>query len=171
MSDTNEKSQGGFHIGNVGGSVNTNVGGDMVGRDKITTTTTTIQKGFASEQKKQEFQEQIDQLREALRTMKTDIEKSAALDQDKKDQITSEILQKLNALKEVKDETAVVPAGKAPPAQVAAKVEGALERTGGIVQKLQDVATKGSELAETVGKFAVKYGPLILSARHLFGLP
>jgi hypothetical protein len=46
-----------------------------------------------------------------------------------------------------------------------------LERTGGIVQKLQDVATKGSELAETVGKFALKYGPLILSARHLFGLP
>jgi len=103
--------------------------------------------------------------------MKTEIERSASLDQDKKKEIISEILQQVNALKEVKEETADVPTGKPAPAEIATKVEGALDRAGGIVEKLQGVATKSVEVAETVGKFAVKYGPLILSARHLFGLP
>ena len=173
MSDTSEKSKGGFHFGNVGGGVNVKAGGDVVARDKITTTTTTItiQKGFAGDEQKQQFQSEIDQLREALQAMKTEIERSASLDQDKKKEIISEILQQVNALKEVKEETADVPTGKPAPAEIATKVEGALDRAGGIVEKLQGVATKSVEVAETVGKFAVKYGPLILSARHLFGLP
>jgi hypothetical protein len=172
MSDTNEKSKGGFHFGNVGGAVKVKAGGDVVGGDKTTTTTTTtIKNGFAGDQQKQQFQSQIDQLREALRVMKTEIEASAALDQDKKNEIVTEILQQVNALKQVKEETADVPTGKPAPAEIATKVEGALDRAGGIVEKLQGVATKSVEIAETVGKFAAKYGPLILSARHLFGLP
>jgi len=173
MSDTSEKSEGGFHFGPVGGEVKIKASGDIVARDKTTTTTTTttIQKGFAGDEQKQQFQSEIDQLREALRAMKTEIEASASLDQDKKDQVISEILQQVNALKQVKEETAAVPTGKPAPAEIATKVEGALDRAGGIVGKLQGVTTKSVEIAETVGKFAVKYGPLILSARHLFGLP
>jgi hypothetical protein len=173
MSDTSEKSKGGFHFGNVGGGVNVKAGGDVVAGDKTTTTTTTttIKNGFAGEQQKEQFQSEIDQLREALRVMKTDIEASASLDQDKKDKVISEILQQVNALKEVKEKTADVPTGKPAPTEIATKVEGALDRAGGIVGKLQGVTTKSVEIAETVGKFAVKYGPLILSARHLFGLP
>jgi hypothetical protein len=169
MSDTSEKSKGGFHFGNVGGGVNLSAGGDIVAGDK--TTTTTIEKGFAGDEQKQQFQSEIDQLREALRAMKMEIEASASLDQNKKDQVISEILQQVNALKQVKEETADVPTGKPAPAEIATKVEGALDRAGGIVDKLQGVATKSVEIAETVGNFAVKYGPLVLSARHLFGLP
>src|SRR5206468_2228414 len=120
---------------------------------------------------KKQFQSEIDQLREWLRAMKADIEASVSLDQDKKDQAISDILQQVNALKEVKEKTADVSPGKPAPPEIATKVEGALDSAGGIVDKLQALATKTGDVAETVGKFAVKYGPLILSARHLFGLP
>ena len=166
-----EKSGGGFHFGNVGGSVSQSAGGDIVGGDKTTTTTTTTQIGFAGEEQKQQFHSEIEQLREALRAMKTELEASASLDQDKKDEVISEILQQVKALKEVKEKTAEVPPGKPAPAKVATEIEGALDRAGGIVDKLQGLAAKTGEVAETVGKFAMKYGPLILSARHLFGLP
>jgi len=171
MSDTRETSKGGFHFGNVGGGVNVEAGGDVVAGDKTTTTTTTIKNGFAGDEQKQQFQSQVDQLREAFQAMKTEIEASASIDRDKKDQVISDIQQQVNALKQVKEETADVPTGKPAPAEIATKVVGALDRAGGIVDKLQGLATKTGDVAETVGKFAVKYGPLILSARHLFGLP
>jgi hypothetical protein len=165
---------GGFHFGNIGGNVSQSAGGDIVGGDKTTTTTTTtttIQKGFVDEQKKEQFHSEIEQFREALRAMKTEIEASASLDQDKKDEVISEILQQVKALKEVKEKTAEVPPGKAAPAPVATQVEGTLDRARGIVDKLQSLAGKVGDVAETVGKFGEKYGPLILTARHLFGLP
>ncbi len=146
MSDTRETSKGGFHFGNVGGGVNVEAGGDVVAGDKTTTTTTTIKNGFAGDEQN-------------------------SIDRDKKDQVISDIQQQVNALKQVKEETADVPTGKPAPAEIATKVVGALDRAGGIVDKLQGLATKTGDVAETVGKFAVKYGPLILSARHLFGLP
>jgi hypothetical protein len=149
--------------------VNVTAGGDVVGGDK--TTTTTIEKGFAGDQQKQQFHSEIDQLREALRAMKAEIEASVSLDQDKKDEVISGILEQIKALKEVKEKTAEVPPGAPAPAKVATEVEGALDRAGGIVDKLQGLAAKTGDVAETVGKFAMKYGPLILSARHLFGLP
>jgi hypothetical protein len=164
-----EASGSGFHFGNIGGNVNQSAGGDIVGRDKTTTSTTQI--GFAGEEQKQQFHSEIEQLREALRTMKTEIEASASLDQDKKDEVISEILQQVKSLKEVKEKTAELPAGGPAPAGVAAEIEGVLDRAGGIVDRLQSFAGKASDVAEIVGKFAMKYGPLVLSARHLFGLP
>jgi hypothetical protein len=158
---------GGFHFGNIGGSVSQSAGGDIVGGDKVTT----IQNGFAGEEQKQQFHSEIEQLREGLGAMKAEIEASASLDQDKKDEVISEILQQVKALKEVKEKTAEVAPGKPVPAKIATEIEGALVRAGGIVDKLQSVASKTADVAETVGKFAIKYGPLILSARHLFGLP
>jgi hypothetical protein len=173
LSNTSEKSSGGFHFGNVGGEVNLKAGADIVGGDKTTTTTTTttIQNGFAGDEQKQQFQTEIDQLREALRAMKAQIAATASLDADQKDAVEAEITQQLVALKEVKDQAAAVPVGKEAPADVASKVDGALDRAGGMIGKLKVLADKSVEAAETVGKFAVKYGPVILSARHLFGLP
>ena len=166
---------GGFQFGNIGGNVSQTAGGDIIGGDKTTTTTTTttttIQKGFADEEKKDQFHSEIEQFREALRAMKTEIEASASLDQDKKDEVISEILQQVKALKEVKEKTAEVAPGAPAPAPVATEVESTLDRAGGIMDKLQGLAGKAGDVAETVSKFAVKYGPLILSARHLFGLP
>jgi hypothetical protein len=171
LSNASEKSSGGFHFGSVGGGVNLNAGGDIVGGNKTTTTTTTIQNGFAAEEQKQQFQTEIDQLREALRAMKAELAAAASLDADQKDAMEAEITQHLVGLKEVKDQTAAVPVGKEAPEDVATKVDSALERADGMIDKLKVLAEKSRDAAETVGKFAMKYGPLILSARHLFGLP
>ena len=97
-----------------------NAGGDIVAGDK--TTTTTIQRGFAAEEQKQQFQVQIDQLREALRTVKAEIEANPSLSDDQKEEAASEILQHAKALKEVKEKTASTPAGQpAPQAQPSAR--------------------------------------------------
>ena len=161
-----EKSSGGFHFGNIGGNVSQNAGGDIVGGDK--TTTITRQIGFAGEAQKQQFHSEIEQLREALRAMKTEIEASTSLDQDKKDEVISEILQQVKALKEVKEKTAEIAPGKAAPSEVATEIEGALDRAGGIVDRLQSLAGKAGDVADTVGKFAMRYGPLILSRATSF---
>ena len=169
MADEHTNKKGGFHFGNVGGGVSMNAGGDIVGGDK--TTTTTIQKGFRAEEQKQQFQAQIEQLREALRAVKAEIEASPSLSDDQKDEAAGEILQHVKALKEVKEKTAELPAGKQAPADVGSLVETTLDRAGGIIDKLQGLAKTTSEVAGKVGEFGKKYGPLILSARHLFGLP
>lgn len=169
MADEHTNTKGGFHFGTVGGNVAMTAGGDIVGGDK--TTTTTIQKGFRAEDQKQQFQAQIEQLREALRAVKAEIDASPSLSNDQKEEAVGEILQHVNALKEVKAKTAELPAGKQAPADIGSLVETTLDRTGGILDKLQNLAKTTGEVAGTVGEFGVKYGPLILSARHLFGLP
>ena len=164
---TNKK--GGFHFGAVGGNVGLTAGGDIVGGDK--TTSTTIQKGFAAEEQKQQFQAQIDQLRQALRALKLEIDANPSLNSDQKEEVVGEILQHVKALKEVKEKTAEVPAGKPAPAEVGSLVETTLDRAGGIMDKLQSLAQTAGAVAGKVGEFGKPYGPLILSARHLFGLP
>src|SRR6266571_5572792 len=100
MADENKGKKGGFHFGNVGGNVKITAGGDIVGGDK--TATTTIQKGFRGEEQKQQFEVQIEQLRDALRAIKAEIEANPALSNDEKEEATGEILQQVKALKEVK---------------------------------------------------------------------
>ncbi len=169
MPDEQTNRKGGIQTGNVGGGFIMSAGGDIVGGDK--TTTTTIQKGFQQEEQKQQFQAQIDQLREALRAVKAEIETSPSLSDDQKEDVTGEILQHVKALREVKETTAGLPAGKQAPADVGSLVETTLDRAGGIIDKLQNLAKTAGEVGGKVGEFAKKYGPLILSTRHLFGLP
>jgi len=61
-------------------------------KETTTTTTTTIQTGFKSEEQKQEFQKQLDALREALREIKGLVETSVGLTPDEKDELSTEIL-------------------------------------------------------------------------------
>jgi hypothetical protein len=176
MNDESTGRKGGFQISASGGStVNFSPNGEFVGGDKIssvtTTNTVTIEKGFAGEDQKQQFQLQVDQLRETLRALKASIDAHSAFGADEKEAMVGEIIQHIGALKEVKEKAAAAPAGKAAPVEIAATVERTLDRAGGIVDKLKSVAENAAAVAETVGKFAVKYGPLVASARHLFGLP
>lgn len=176
MNDESTGRKGGFQISAGGGStVKLNTQGEFVGGDKITSTTTTntitVEKGFAGEDQKQQFQVQVEQLRETLRALKASIDEHAALSTDEKEEMVAEIIKHVSALKEIKEKTATAPAGKAAPAEIAVSVERTLDRAGGIIDKLQSVANNAAGVAETVGKFALKYGPLVASARHLFGLP
>jgi hypothetical protein len=145
MADERTNKRGGFHIGKVGGNVEMTAGGDIVGGDK--TITTTIQKGFRMEEQKQQFQAQIDQLRQALRAVKAEIESSPSLSDDQKEEAAGEILQHVKALKEVKEKTAELPAGKQAPADVGSLVETTLDRAGGIIDKLQSLARTTGEVA------------------------
>lgn len=160
---------GGFHFGSVGGEVKITAGNDIIAGDK--NTTTTIQKGFAAEVDKQQFQLQIDQLRETLRQMKAQIEAHPKLSVDEKEEATGELLQLSNALKEVKESTQSTPVGISAPPEVGSAVESTLKRAGGILEQLQTIAKKSAGIAEIVGQYIGKYGPLVASARHLFGLP
>jgi hypothetical protein len=173
MSDKKEGTKGGFHFGNVKGNVSQKASGDIVGGDKkiTTTTTTTVQSGFGNETQKKEFEQQLELLREALRQLKAQVETSADLSADEKDELAGEILQRVQALKEVKETTAPLAPGQKPSAEVSKRVEDGLEKTSGILDKLKTVAKKSAELAANVGEVAAKYGPIVLSARHLFGLP
>ena len=69
-----EEKSGGFHIGDVGGDVKIEAGGDIVGRDKVTTT----HAGFNDEGEKQEFLNQLDELRSALGDFRTNRVSGAA---------------------------------------------------------------------------------------------
>ena len=169
MADENKGKNGGIQFGNVGRDVKIAAGGDIVAGDK--TTTTTIQKGFRGEEQKQQFQAQIDQLREALRAIKAEIEAHPSLSNDQKEEATGEILQQMKAFKEVKEKTADVPTGKPAPPEVVSVVESTLKQASGLINTLEGVASKAVGVAEKVGQFGAKYGPLLLSARHLFGLP
>jgi hypothetical protein len=168
---TSEPSSGGFHFGRVGGDVNLHAGGDIVGGDKTTTASTAIQRGFAGEEQKLQFQAQIDQLREALRALKVDLEAHPALSDDQKEDAATEILRQVTALREVKTKTADTLVGKEAPLDVASEVEATLDRAGSMIDTLQAIAQNTGAIVGAAGQFAAKYGPLLLSARHLFGLP
>jgi len=169
MADDNTSKRVGISIGTVGGSMHMTAGGDIVGGDK--TVSITNLKGFAAEEQKQQFQALVDQLREALKSVKLDIEAHPSLDADQKEDATAEIVHTAMALKRVKEKTANVPAGTQAPADVASTVESTLEQASGVIDKLQEMAKKALGVTETIGQFAGKYGPMIVSARHLFGLP
>jgi hypothetical protein len=125
MSDR-EETRGGFHFGNVSRDVQMRAGGDIVGGDK--TTTTAVQHGFQSEEQKQEFQNQLDALRAALREIKGQVEASVGLSADEKDDLAAEILQHVQALRDVKETTAEVPLGQKPSTNVSKMVESSLDK-------------------------------------------
>ena len=173
MAEKPTSKKGGFHIGNVGRGVNLQAGVDIVGGDKTTTTTITktIQAGFSDESKKQQFLAQIEQLIGALREVKAAIEAHSLLHQDHKEEAAGEIIQHLKVLKEIKEKAADVSTGKQATPEVAAAVEKALDRTGDGLKKLLQLANKAGGIGKTVAELAAKCAPIIVSARHLFGLP
>jgi hypothetical protein len=171
MAEEHSGTAGGFHIGNVRGNVQVKAGGDVVAGDKTTTTITALQKGFAGPREKEQFQSQLEQLLEALRGLKTQIEQHPALSQEDKESAAGEILEHVTKLKAVKAKTADMAVGTPPSPDVASTVEKTLDRAGGVIEKVQGLAKKASGIGQTIADFAATYGPLLAGARHLFGLP
>jgi hypothetical protein len=169
MSDA---TRGGFHIGTVGGNASFSAGGDMVAGDKITqtTTTTTVNNGFKQDHDKQKFLQQIDELRAALRELQTKTAKAPGLSQDVKDEIAAEVMQQVNTLTKAKDEAAGLPVAQKPPPEALQVIEQGLESTRTVLDKVTTLCDKAVGIGE-IEPYVSKALPILLSARHLFGLP
>jgi TolA-binding protein len=128
-------SKGGFNFGNVGGNVTVEAGGDVVAGDKTTTTTTTIITGFKQEEDKQEFIQQVEELRKQLRQVKGEIEATEGIDEDEKDAIIMEVMQQVKALKTAKDEAGQLPIQQEPSQEKRDAIEAPLNGVNGIVSK------------------------------------
>jgi hypothetical protein len=163
--------KGGFHIGAVGGNASFSAGGDMVAGDKTTQTTTTIHKGFKQDDDKQKFLQQIEELRAVLRELQAKTAEVPGLSQDAKDEIAAEVLQQVNVLKKAKDEAAGLPVARQPPPETLQVIEQGLESTGTVLDKVTSLCDKAVGLGEKIQPYVSKALPVLLSARHLFGLP
>jgi uncharacterized phage infection (PIP) family protein YhgE len=167
-----DSTKGGFHIGTVGGNASFSAGGDMVAGDKITqTTTTTVENGFKQDDDKQKFLQQIEELRATLRELQAKTAEAPGLSQDAKDEIAAEVLQQVNALKKAKDEAAGLSVARQPPRETLQVIKQGLESTGTVLDKVTSLCDKAVGLGEKIEPYVSKALPILVSARHLFGLP
>jgi hypothetical protein len=164
--------RGGFHIGTVGGNASFSAGGDIIAGDKTTqTTTTTVNNGFRQNDDKQRFLQQIDELRATLRELQTKTAEAPGLSQDAKDEIAAEVMQQVNVLKKAKDEAAGMPVAQQPPPGTLQVIQQGLESTGTVLDKVTTLCDKAVGIGEKIEPYVSKALPILLSARHLFGLP
>lgn len=169
MSDANKA---GFHIGSVGGSFSVNAGGDVVAGDKVTTSSTTkITNGFRQEENKQQFTQNLEELRTALREIQTKIQGAAGVSQDDKDEIVSAVMQQVNALRTAKEEAASLPVAQQASPDQGKRIAGYLQSTETVLDKVNDLGAKTIEIGTAVKPYIQKALPLLLSARMLFGIP
>ena len=163
----NDGKSGGFHFGNVGRDVNIEAGGDIVGRDKVTTT----HSGFDDQTQKQEFLNQLEELRSSLREIRAQLESDEQFDEDAKDQLVMEILQQVSDLKEAKQDADQLELGEAPPADKLQSVGQCLEKAGGLLDKIKGIGETATGIAQSVVPIVAKALPILASARHLMGSP
>lgn len=166
MADEKASGQGGFHFGPVGGNVNVQARGDVVGRDKVMTTTTTT--GLQQADKDQ-FLKQIEELRSALRELKAGVEAAGELGQDERDELVVEITQRVVELKVAKEQAAALPAGSKPAAESASGVKDSLDKAGMVLQKVGVLADRAAEVGGKLGPVLAKALPLLASARSVLG--
>jgi hypothetical protein len=165
-------SRGGFNIGSVGGNASFSAGGDIVAGDRTTqTTTTTVNNGFKQDDDKQNFLQQIDELRATLRELQTKTAEAPGLSQGAKDEIAAEVMQQVNALKKAKDEAAGLPVAQQPSPGTLQVIQQGLESTGTVLDKVRTLCDKAAGIGETIQPYVSTALPILLSARHLFGLP
>ena len=131
----------GINIGNVGGSVNINAGGDIVGGDKKTGDTS-ISIGFKQEEDKNEFLGKIEELKSYIREIN-----------DK-----------------TKDINTPVPSETKPPDDIVELIKNNLDNFEGIINEIKKENSEGG-LLNKILPIAEKALPILFSARHLFGLP
>lgn len=141
-------------------------GGDVVGRDKSITNI-----GFQKEQDKQDFMQHLEELRGELRNIKSEIENAKNLDEDEKDNIVMEIMEQIKGLKSAKEEANDITPQQELPAEKKNSLEGYLAAAQNTIEKVESIGEKVSNFATTITPYVKKALPLLLSARHLFGLP
>ncbi len=169
---------GGLNLSNVTGNITFGsghvAGGDVVVGNKTvttTTTTTTIQSGFAKEDDKTEFQAKLDQLAKTLQQVQKLVELEDSISEADKQAIAAEVAKQVTASVEAKVAVAAAPVGAPAPTPVADQITRTLDHAGSFVEKIQAAIAKAGPAADTVLTVAKKAAPILLAARHLFGLP
>jgi len=162
-----EEKSGGFHFGSVGRDVKMEAGGDFVAGDKVMTP----RAAFEDQRQKQEFLEQMEELRSALREIKSQVEGVEQFDEDAKDQLVLEILQQISELKHAKQDAEQLEAGQSPPDGKVQSVGQCLDKAGGLLDKIKGIGDSAAGLAESVAPVLAKALPILASARHLLGIP
>lgn len=162
-----EAKSGGFHFGHVGRDVKIEAVGDIVAGDKVTTT----HNGFNDVTQKQEFLKQMDELRSALREIKSQVEGVEHFDEDARDELVMEILQQLSEVKQAKQDAEQLVPGQLSAADRLQSVGQCLDKTGGLLDKIKAIGASAAGIAETVAPVLAKALPILASARHLLGVP
>lgn len=160
----------GIHIGTASGNVTINkaggdliqAGGDVVYGDKITTTSTTYH-GFQQEADKAQFLAELDNLRAALRTIKSAVEAAAEKDQDARDLLSANLSQQILALNDLKTQAAALPVAHAATPQQTTTVTECLKTTSELLNKAQTFGEKAAEIG-------LKLLPAVTALAALFGV-
>ncbi len=165
--------KGGIQFGNIGGTVNMNAGGDIVGGDKTTTkySSPSMKTGFQKEEDKVEFMGQLEEIRSMMRELKSMIGETETIDEDDKDELIMEAIVHVKALKKAKEEAAGIDPGQEPPESKMKTVDSCFEKVAEFITRVDEIGQKTADFAEGLAPIASRVLPLLAGARHLFGLP
>lgn len=154
---------GKYTIGNVGGNVTINeAGGNLVqaGHDVVQGNTF---HGFQQDADKAQFLAELDKLRAALRTVKSEVEASEAQNEAARDKFATELLQQITALKALNEQTATLPPTQAATAQQTRSVSDCLSTTSKLLDQAKDFGEKAAEIS-------LKLAPVVTTLAALFGV-
>ncbi len=163
-----DKSSGGGGI-RSGGEMKIDAGGDVVAGDKVTITTTNTA-GFKEQANRDEFVAQLEELRDALRDIRSQIAGIKQLDEDAREELEAEILQQVRALKDSKQQAEQIDVGQPPASDIIESVKATLEGTAGFLVKIKNIGETVTEFASDVAPIVAKALPLLASATRLIGL-
>ncbi len=150
-------------IGKVGGNVtNTKVHGDLIqaGRDVVQGNTF---HGFQQDADKAQFLAELDKLRTALRTVKSEVEVSGAQNEDAKEEYVADLLQQIKALKSLNEQYAALPPAQAATPQQTRSVRDCLNTTRTLLDQAKD-------FGETAAEISLKLAPVVTTLAALFGV-
>ena len=157
-------------IGKVGGNVtNTEVHGDLIqaGRDvvqgdKIVTTSTTYH-GFQQEADKIQFLAELDNLRAALRLVRSEVEATQAQDRKARLSLSDNLSDKIKALNALEDQVAALPPAQAATPQQTRSVSDCLSTTSTLLDQAKNFGEKAAEISS-------KLSPVLTPLAALFGV-
>lgn len=154
---------GKYTIGNVGGNVTINeAGGDLIqaGRDVVQGNTF---HGFQQDADKAQFLAELDKLRAALRTVKSEVEATEAQNEAARDKFATELLQQITALKALNEQTAALPPTQTATAQQTRSVSDCLDTTRKLLDQAKNFGEKAAEIS-------LKLTPVVTTLAALFGV-
>ncbi len=137
--------------------MNLSAGGDIVGGNKVTTTSIET-KSFAGEKEKADFDAKVAELIATVRTMRDELKAQPGLSEDDKEEIEKIVGAQVSVLKEAKQQAAALPVAQPIPTEAVTNLETALEQAGGLPEKLKNTVQKAGGAMATLQKYSSVIG-------------